>query len=252
MALYLIPHEVPHLLTELASSLFRYITRGVYPLWHADHKALVEHGIARFMGEGEEVIVEEPMALMSIMHYFETHDLTLEYDIRKRMQDEVGLAFEDAVLLSCTRLFRHGARLDEVFDFHPKPPEWASQTAHLVVLDRDNIPQAFDVASGAPVIPSAGITFFAKGPKDVLSWMTSKRTGWCCPGSFMGPDRMAWLRLADGRTILLIVQAKVRLKGTKDDHLAADVLVDAVRSVCPGEFFVSSVLELHTHSRRDR
>jgi hypothetical protein len=78
-------------------------------LWYRDHEDLVEYGIARLIGEGE-VIVEEPMALMSIVRYFETQDLSLEYELRVRMQWEKGHAFEDAVLLSCTTTFRDGAR----------------------------------------------------------------------------------------------------------------------------------------------
>lgn len=35
-------------------------------MWYKESQELVEYGIARFMGDGEEVIIEEPMALVGI------------------------------------------------------------------------------------------------------------------------------------------------------------------------------------------
>ena len=40
-------------------------------MWYKDRQDLVEYGVSRFMGEGEEAIVEEPLALVGILRYFE-------------------------------------------------------------------------------------------------------------------------------------------------------------------------------------
>jgi hypothetical protein len=46
----------------------------------------VEYGFSGFESEGLEVIVDEPMALMSIMRYFEKEGFTFDNDLRVRMQ----------------------------------------------------------------------------------------------------------------------------------------------------------------------
>ena len=93
-------HTEASLLEELSTSLYTYITRGEYPMWYTDRQDLVEYGFARFMNEGPAptselattppVIVEEPMALMGILRYFETESFTLDKDIRARMQSAKG------------------------------------------------------------------------------------------------------------------------------------------------------------------
>lgn len=208
-------------------------------MWFAERQDLVECGLARFMGEGPNVIVEEPMALMSILRYFQKEGLTLDDDIRERMQYAKGHAFEEAVLLSCTRLFRRGARLDQVFQFRGETPAWARQSASIVTR-MDGETKVFDIPNGDPVVPSAGIAFYAKDPKDVENWIKSMRAGWCLPGNNMGPDLMAWLRLDDGRLLLLLIQAKCYLTGNIDT-VAAEVTAKAIRSLIPGRFFSALV-----------
>src|SRR5687768_4285424 len=101
-------------------------------MWYQDRQDLVEYGIARFMGDGQEVSVEDPMALVRIVRFLEAEGLTIDGDIRARMQSAQGSAFEEAVLLSCTRLFRTRPRLDEIFLFHGEVPDWAHQRACIV------------------------------------------------------------------------------------------------------------------------
>lgn len=62
-------------------------------MWFLERESLVEYGLARFIGN--EVTVEEPLALVSIVRYFESRHLTLSGNIRKRLQDDQGTAFED-------------------------------------------------------------------------------------------------------------------------------------------------------------
>jgi hypothetical protein len=190
-----------------------------------------------------EITVEEPMALVSIVRYFASQGVTLEQDIRARMNPAKGLAFEEAVLLSCTKIFRRGARLEDVFQFYGTKPEWASQVAHIVIPKHDKTLDVFDIVNLEPVIPSAGVAYFAEYPKDVQQWITSMCAGWCLPGRYMGPDLMTWLKLADGRMLLLLIQAKCRLEGNIDS-LAADVTAKAIRSLIPSHFYAKRVCSL--------
>jgi hypothetical protein len=50
-------------------------------MWFVERQDLIECGLARFIGEGPGVIVEEPMALMSILRHFQKEGLTLDDDI---------------------------------------------------------------------------------------------------------------------------------------------------------------------------
>ncbi|KAF8238002.1 hypothetical protein L208DRAFT_416279 [Tricholoma matsutake] len=205
-------------------------------MWYAERQDLIKFGLARFMGEGPDIIVEEPLALMSVLRYFETEGLTPDKFIRDRMQVNKGVAFEEAVLLACTRLFRQGARLDQVFRFHGETPPWARQSASIVTRGNGDTLQDFDIPNGDPVVPSNGIAFIADDPEDVKKWIKSMHTGWCLPGQNAGPDLMAWLRLSDGRLLLLLFQAKCYLTGNLDT-IAAAVLAKAIRSLIPNEIF---------------
>ncbi|KAM6492769.1 hypothetical protein JOM56_012493 [Amanita muscaria] len=194
------------LVQELSTSLYTYITRGKYPRWYTNKQDLVEYGVARFVGQEEEFIVEEPMALVGILRYFEEEGVMIDGDIRARMQAAQGPAFEEAVLLSCTRLFQVGTCLSDVFLFHGHVPDWACQKGQIMSR---------------------------KGQELVVSDISPV---WCVPGTLMGPDLMAWLRLDDGKLILLLIQAKCYLAGNKDT-LVPTVTGKAIRSLSPRNFY---------------
>jgi hypothetical protein len=215
---------VKGLLEELSYSLYVFITRGEYPKLFAELRYLVECGVARFMDGGSDITIEEPIALMSILRHFENKGVSLEGNIRMCMQSAQGPAFEEAVLLSCTALFRRGTRVDEVFRFHGKTPEWACQEATIYDIPKEN-----------PVTPSTNVIYSAPNPKAVEKWNKLMDTGWCVPGNNMGPDLMAWLRLKDGRMLLVVFQAKCRLTR----NILTDVMADAIQSLIPGRFFSS-------------
>ncbi|KAM6496474.1 hypothetical protein JOM56_009180 [Amanita muscaria] len=232
------------MLKELSTSVYTYITRGEYPMWYNEMQDLVEYGVARFKGQGDEVIVEEPMALVGIVRYFEKEGFTIDGDIRARMQAAKGVAFEEAVLLSCTRLFRVGARLSDVFRFHGAVPDWADQKGWVVSRKGQGLEVA-DIVNGSPIVPSIGVAYYAKNPDDVENWIISKPSVWCVPGTLMGPDLMAWLRLEDGKLILLLIQAKCYLEGNKNT-LVPKVTAEAIRSLIPNKFYDS----LHRRSAK--
>ena len=205
-------------------------------MWYAERQDIVEFGLARFIDEGPDIIIEEPLALMSISRYFDKEGYTPDNFIRDRVQVDQGLAFEEAVLLACTRLFRGGARLDQVFRFHGETPPWAHQSASIVMRASDGTLKDFDIPNGEPVVPSNGIAFFANDPNDMKKWIQWMHTGWCLPGPNMGPDLMAWLRLNDGRLLLLLLQAKCHLTGNLNT-----VTAEAIRSLIPKEAFSNLV-----------
>ena len=175
-------YQDPRLLEELATSLYTYIIQGQYPMWYNGHDELVEYGIARFI-KGGDVNVAEPMALVGILHFFAQKGPTMNADIRRRMQGSKGLAFEEAVLLSLTRLFRDGKPLSDVFKFVGKEsdpeknvPDWAHQKGYTVSQTSEKELVVVDIVNENSVIPSAGVTCFAKHPDDVRDWITSKRS----------------------------------------------------------------------------
>jgi hypothetical protein len=147
------------------------------------------------------------------------------------------IVFEEAVLLSLTRLFRDGKPLSDVFKFVGKEsdpeknvPDWAHQKGYTVSQNPEAELVVADIVNGNPVLPSAGVAYSAKNPNDVRRWITSKRTLWCIPGQFMGPDLLMWLRLDDGRLLLVLIQAKCYLTGNIDT-LVPQVTSQAIQSL---------------------
>jgi hypothetical protein len=231
-------------------------------MWYYERESLVEYGIARFIGgtamtnqsmptkveepmpvkveEPMPVKVEEPLALVSIMRYFESRHLTLDGNIRARLQDNQGTAFEEAALLAITKLLRDGEELRNIFQFHERTPSWARCAGQIVTRTSSGDYKPFDIIDDKPVLPSTGVAFYAEYPEDVKWWLESGETGWCVPGNRMGPDLMTWLRLSNGRLLLLVIQAKCHLAGNIDT-LRASATAQAIRSLIPSGFFASLV-----------
>ena len=90
------------------------------------------------------------------MCFFEEEGLTFEADIRVCIQSAQGHAFEEAVLLLCSRLFRDGARLSDIFWLQGgNVPDWAHQTGYIVSQNGQEGPIVTDLVNGNPVLPSA-------------------------------------------------------------------------------------------------
>ena len=217
------------------------MTRGEYPVFTEADNDLVEYGLGSFTGEAKEVTVAEPLALIGIFHYFRQSHLPLDADIRDHVRVNQGEAFEEALLLSYTSLFRSGARLDKIFDFHGKTPNWARQKAFIVARDSRGAFHHFDIITSDPIVPYTGVSSVATEPADVEAWLRNVPTGWCLPGVRMGPDLMAWLQLADGKMLLLLIQAKCYFSGNKGGTLEAGVVAAAVHSLTPKHFYMSVV-----------
>lgn len=215
---------------------------------HEDGEPLVEYGLARFVNK--QAVIEEPLALVSIMRYLEKQGLTVGGNIWSRFQADKGTAFEELVLLAVTKLLQDGMRLNDVFQFHSSTPDWAYRTAQVVARNSGGSFERFDIISGQPWSPPHGIAFHAKRRKDVKQWLESGQNGWCLPGTFMGPDLMVRLRLSDTKVVLLAIQAKCHFTGNKET-VAANVTADAIQSLIPHNFFASQVRrQLSTPSPR--
>jgi hypothetical protein len=223
----------------LSHSMFSFVTRGEYPMWYYKHAQLVEYGLARFTDD--KVTIEEPLALVSIMRFFDACDKTLEDNIERRLQDNKGTAFEEVILVAITKLLQNKRKLNDIFEFHGEDPAWASRTAQIVARTRSRDFHPFDLVTGQPVRPSTGVAFCAQNPEDVRQWVTGEReAGWCVPGELMGPDIMTWLQLDDGKLLLLAIQVKCYLSGNRDT-VTAEVTKDAILSLVPARFFASVV-----------
>jgi len=230
----------PGLLEDLAYSIYSFIMRGDPPMWWSEQESLVEYGVARFVHEGEKsrVAVEEPLALISIMRYFERNSRTLEGHVRRCLQDAQGMALEEAVLLALTRLLQNQRSLSSIFNFYGESPSWASQSAQIVARNSSSNFEAF--AIDGPRAIASRFAFTAKDPEDVQCWLESGQAAWCIPGFKMGPDVMARLRLDDGALLLLVIQAKCRTTGNTNS-MYPGVSADAIRSLIPHRFYHSLV-----------
>jgi len=217
------------------------MTRGQYTIWTSRRETLVEYGLGRFIRKkAVEVAIEEPLALVSIVRYFEKQHLSLDRNIWRRLQDDKGTAFEELLLLAVTRLLRDGRCLKDIFQFHPTTPDWASETARIVTRNSSGDLEHFSIVDAQPLASSYGISFYAKNPEDVKLWLERGEAGWCLPGTRMGPDLMARLQLSNGRIVLLAIQAKCFFTGNKET-LTAVVTAKAIRSLIPSKFFAPMV-----------
>ena len=219
--------------------MYTFVTRGVYPIWYGEHEELVEYGLARF--KSNSMTIEEPLALVGIIRFFDSHDITIQGNILRRLQDNKGEAFEEFTLLAITNLLQGTRTLGDTFEFYGGNPTWAHCKGQVVAQAAPGEFRPFDIVTHAPTILSTGVAFCAKTPKDLKAWITGDhQAGWCVPGEDMGPDIMTWVQLEDGRRLLLIVQVKCHLSGNKST-VTAETSADAIQSLVPARFFASSV-----------
>ena len=231
----------PPLLRELAGSIYSLITRGVPLSWSADpeHECLVQYGVARFIDTNEgDIRVEEPLALIGILRHLEEMSHTIERDIKAHFQVNRGLWFEEAVLLTVTRLLEKSATLSNVFEFHGDTPEWAHSSVRIVTRPPHADTSPFSIS--APFDPTSIVACSAKDPEAVAHWLREGQGAWCIPAVGMGPDLIAHLELEGGKQLVLFIQAKCRSSGNSETT-TADVTVKAIKSLIP-EFFFSSLV----------
>jgi hypothetical protein len=209
-------------------------------MWSSDHEPLVEYGVARFVGATSvKVSVDEPLALVGILHYLEDNFHTLEGNVTTHLRsNNQGMALEEVVLLALTRLLQNQGALKEIFAFHGQPPPWADQPAQIVARSSSGEFEAFSIVT--PSTPSSIIAFSAKTPADVTRWLKSSDKGWCIPCNAMGPDLITRVRLNDGKILVLVIQAKGYTTGNVDT-ISAGVAPGALESLDPSRYFETLV-----------
>ena len=231
----------PYLLHELAGSIYSLITRGEPLSWSAEpeHQGLVQYGVARFTDINEGAIrVEEPLALTGILRHLEDMSYTIERDIKAHFQVNRGLWFEEAVLLTVTRMLEKPAKLSSIFEFHDTIPEWAHSSARIVTRLPHDDPSPFSIS--APFDPTSIVACSAKDPEAVAHWLREGQGAWCIPAVGMGPDLIAHLELEGGKQLVLFIQAKCHSSGN-NETTSAKVTAKAIKSVTPSKIFPSLV-----------
>ena len=226
-----------NLLDDLAHKIYTFILHGKTPTWLTGHKPLVEYGVARFTRVGTErtgITIDEPLALMSVIRYFESHAYSLVQHVRRGLREDKGTAMEEAVVLAMTTLLQNKRPLGSILTFRRKSP-WDSLTAQIVARKSSGSFEDFPTDS-LRVNP----TFYAKGPDDVRHWLESREEAYCIPGNLMGPDMITRIRLSNGDVVSLFIQVKCHLTGNIKT-LDAAVSAHAIRSLVPAKFFISLV-----------
>ena len=229
------------LLHELAGSIYSLITRGEPLSWSAEpkHQRLVQYGVARFTDINKGAIrVEEPLALTGILRHLEEKPYTIERDMKTHFQVNRGLWFEEAVLLTVTRMLEKPATLNNIFEFHGTIPEWAHSSVRIVTRLPHADPSPFSIS--APFDPTSIVACSAKDPEAVAHWLREGQGTWCIPAMGMGPDLIARLELEDGKQLVLFIQAKCHTSGNIETT-TAKVTAKAIKSVTPSSFFSSLV-----------
>ncbi|CCA77472.1 hypothetical protein PIIN_11449 [Serendipita indica DSM 11827] len=83
----------------------------------------------------------------------------------------------------------------------------------------------------------------AKDPEGVIKWLTSDSlAAWCIPGHKMGPDLLTRVKLSNGSTVLIVVQAKCwEIESSERRFLPADATAHAILSVTPSTWFSGTI-----------
>jgi hypothetical protein len=238
----------PSLLEDLSKSMCDFMAFGKSLGYSPAPNALVETGLGQFFGKQHSepcVIIAEPLAVMSIMQYLVSKGKTVWSNIYTICQhtESRGRGFEAAVLLSMTKLLQNEKPMAELLSFQDLTPEWATCTAQLVRRSSDN-PECF-VPHGDDGFPTTNLAQYAETPKEVTNWLKSGMTAWCFPGTLMGPDIIARVRLSNGNVVLLAVQVKCHLSGN-EKTVTANVTAEGIRSLIPATWFHSLVYNFHS------
>ncbi|KAG8815944.1 hypothetical protein FRC17_000529 [Serendipita sp. 399] len=226
--------ETLNLLDDLAMTVFHYIVRGEHLVLYRPQQHLVECGLARLIAKDVSQ-VDEPLALTSIVRYFETHSYNPAGNLRRIPQYNNGLALENIVLYAITQFFQSWETLGSMFSFYDK-------TCPLASLK---------------VMPSSGIATKASTIDEVKAWIENSTTGWCVLDRHMGPDLLAWLELEDARRALLVIRVECDISTVQ--HLTMRVNNEPIQNLDSGRFYADLVRhqttpkdELTTRSEIDR
>ncbi|KAG6908568.1 hypothetical protein DXG01_004126 [Tephrocybe rancida] len=233
----------PDMLTTIHRLTTHYLMRSVLPRsLGQDEKTYVEYGFARFVDANTHTVaVDEPLVLLAATHWMNANNRSSYkfFADQIRVHDRVASnGFENYLAFCLNLAFSRKQRLDEVFTFSGSPPPWARQDAELVSLHRtaDGV-EVSPVYNSTVSGPSVTLGVNAETTRETSQWLKHESAiPVCFPHLRMGPDLLFVLRLADGSTIWVALQAKFSLG--KNGMLTRLLLRQAMRSVTPSKFFI--------------
>ncbi|KAF8057442.1 hypothetical protein FPV67DRAFT_1527494 [Lyophyllum atratum] len=233
----------PDMIATIHQLTTHYLMRSVLPgSLGQDEKTYVEYGFARFLdADTNTVAVDEPLVLLAATHWIDAHHRS-SYKFFARqihVHEPASNGFENYLAFCLGLAFSRKQRLDHIFSFVGAPPSWASQDAELVALHRTGV----DTVETSPVRhsmrsgPSVTLGVNAKSTGETKAWLGHRsHAPICFPHLAMGPDLLFVLRLGDGSTMWVAVQAKYSTG--KNGTLSRLFLRRAMRSVTPSKFFI--------------
>ncbi|KAG8815651.1 hypothetical protein FRC18_001409 [Serendipita sp. 400] len=222
----------PDFAADLAMTIYSYLIQGKHLPLYERHRYLIEYGLARFTRTGE-IGIQEPLALVSILQYFQNNDYSLSKYLRTHLQFSRGNAFESIVLFALTELFLRHQRLGDVFAFHDDSCELARSEGSIV---RRTSYGDFVPLGSIPSSPPIQLVTKAGNIREVTSWIQNGTTGWCIPPDYMGPDLLTWIQLTSSRRVLVAIQAKSYFSGN-EETLSAGVMASAIHTINPKVFY---------------
>ncbi|KAG5652567.1 hypothetical protein H0H81_004576 [Sphagnurus paluster] len=237
------------MITTIHQITTHYLMRSVLPgSLGKDEKTFVEYGFARFTdAETNTVAVDEPLVLLAATHWINANYRTSYKFFAKQIHvhEPTSNGFENYLAFCLNLAFSTKQRLDAVFSFSGTPPDWACQKAELVAIHRtstsmngiDSPVEISPVRHSSLCGPSLTLGVNSKTTDETLAWLEHcEYAPICFPHLSMGPDLLFVLRLADGTTIWVALQAKYSVG--KNGTLSRLFLRRALRSVTPSKFFI--------------
>jgi hypothetical protein len=174
---------------------------------------LVEYGVARF-GSYQNVIADEPIALLASAHYFIAETSWplsdfLAHGICRPYETSRGVRFEHFGAYLLALAFKSPRRLSTVFDFVGNG-DLKDETGELVAVQKTDdrfMCNPVDITSDMLPTYNPGHTHLTE--TGTLSWLQDpERTVFCFPGRVLGPDLILLLRLSDERLVRVFVRFK--------------------------------------------
>ncbi|GLB43053.1 putative expressed protein [Lyophyllum shimeji] len=236
----------PDMIATIHQITTHYLMRSVLPgSLGKDEKTYVEYGFARFVdAETNTVAVDEPLVLLAATRWIDANYRSSYKFFAKQIHvhEPASNGFENYLAFCLNLAFSQKHRLDEVFSFLGAAPSWAHQEVELVALHRTSLekdaaieinPVRHSSLSG----PSLTLGLNAKTTEETSAWLRHEsHAPICFPHASMGPDLLFVLRLADGPTLWVALQAKYSTG--KNGTLSRLFLRRAMRSVTPSKFFI--------------
>jgi len=230
------------MLHTVSSFVLEYTFTGkIRGLGGSEGGKMVELGLSRFKGliHQDKTVAEtdEPLAILSLVHFLSEKNLTLENHLRGDLDTAVasarGFAFEPFCAYLLARAFSSPTPLSNVFDFVGEYKH-GNELAELVTLEKgtngDFTHITFDINSD--LRSSHVVGYSPSSPADTLKWLQNPQgSAFCFPSNDVGPGLIFVLRLSKDNTFLRVC---IQIKNQeKLDHSRTE---GAIRTTDPFQF----------------